>query len=87
MFEYPNEDSFCENSNLGFQRFIFQWLIVRRDAMTLFFKSDYARVTSGFYFVDSSFKGLQNSFIVASCYASEVNSGSLSISYDVFCVV
>ena len=42
--------------------------------MTLFFRSDYARVTL---------------LLLPECfdYASEVNSGSLSIDYDVFCVL
>ena len=54
--------------------------------MTLFFRSDYARVTSGVFATKPANKTL---LLLPECfdYASEVNSGSLSINYDVFCVL
>ena len=61
-------------------------MIVRRDAMTLSFRSDYAKVTSGVFDYKT---GLQNSLLLPEGfdYESEVNSVSLPINYDVFCVV
>ena len=61
-----------------------QWLIVRRDAMTLPFRSDYAKVTSGVFDYRT---GRQTLLLLPECfdYESEVNSGSLSINYGGFC--
>ena len=50
--------------------------------MILAFRSDYAKVTSGVP-ADKTLLSLPECFD----FASEVNSGSLSTNYDIFCVL